>query len=90
MYFSFPLYTNLVILGVCLKHRITINQQSSSYCSGGCNAIADTGTSVIVGPTDEISKLNAQLGAKMEEGAVSEGGREGGEGEKEETCELCV
>ena len=50
-----------------------------------------------MGPSDEISKLNAQLGAKMEEGAVSEGGREGGreggegegEGGKKETCELC-
>ena len=37
--------------------------QSLGWCTNGCKAIADTGTSIITGPSTEINELNKSLGA---------------------------
>ncbi|XP_076857363.1 pepsin A-like [Brachyhypopomus gauderio] len=45
---------------------VTINGQVVA-CSGSCQAIVDTGTSMIVGPTSDISNINAWLGATTDQ-----------------------
>ncbi|KAL7205532.1 hypothetical protein ACSBR2_018465 [Camellia fascicularis] len=45
-----------------------IGNYSTGYCSGGCAAIVDSGTSLLAGPTTIITEINHAIGA---EGIVS-------------------
>nr|BAB20971.1 aspartic proteinase 3 [Nepenthes alata] len=48
---------------------VLIDGKATEYCEGGCSAIADSGTSLLAGPTSVVTMINHAIGAT---GVVSE------------------
>ncbi|XP_041083519.1 pepsin A-like [Polyodon spathula] len=50
--------------------KVTVNGQTVA-CSGGCRGIIDTGTSLVVGPTNDINNIKAWVGATTNQNGQS-------------------
>ncbi|KAF8414119.1 hypothetical protein HHK36_002118 [Tetracentron sinense] len=48
---------------------VLVGGKSTGFCTGGCSAIADSGTSLLAGPTTIITQINHDIGAS---GVISE------------------
>lgn len=55
----------------CVVHYSVSGNGQAVACNDGCQAIVDTGTSMIVGPQSDIDNINAWLGASSQNGEVN-------------------
>ncbi|CAF0899524.1 unnamed protein product [Didymodactylos carnosus] len=55
-------YAPVILKGYWEFSMNSVSVSNTKVCSSGCYAIADTGTTLIVGPPSQVNKLNALIG----------------------------
>jgi len=56
-------YHNVTKKGYWQIKMDSVQVESTSLCNGGCQAIVDSGTSLLAGPSKETTKINQAIGA---------------------------
>ena len=59
-----------LLVFIVMDYNCSVEVAGQTYCSQGCAAIADTGTSLLVGPSTDMNMINEQLGAELTQGVV--------------------
>ncbi|MGH0160380.1 UNVERIFIED_CONTAM: hypothetical protein FKN15_039304 [Acipenser sinensis] len=68
--------------------QVTVNGQTVA-CSGGCRGIIDTGTSLVVGPTNDINNIQAWVGATTNQNGQWRWGSPGERAARSPSAPLC-